>query len=197
MKVFHESHTRSSRIIWLLNEAKIPFEVDRVDLKSGKRSPELLLASPMGKVPAIQDGPVAMSESGAIALYIADKYSTALAPAIDSPLRGRFLYWMFFTPAVIEPVMVEKATGTKPNKYRNGWGSFEQMVETLEAGLADSDWLLGDRFSAADVMVGSSVLFLQQFGMLPESTILSAYAKRCSSRQAYQDAIAMDAAPGD
>lgn len=193
MKVFFEPQTRCSRIIWLLNEAEVPYELEYVDLKSGERSPQLLAASPMGKVPAIQDGPVAMSESAAIALYVADKYAPALAPAIDSPLRGSFLYWMFFTPAVIEPVMVEEATKATPNRYRNGWGSFEQMLQTLEAGLTDRDWLVADTFSAADIMVGSSVLFLRQFGMLPESVTLNAYADRCASRQAFLDAIALDA----
>lgn len=147
----------------------------------------------MGKVPALVDGDVLMAESAAICLYLADRPAAGrLAPAIDASSRGAFLYWMFFTPAVIEPSMAEKAGGWSPQPFHNGWGSYQLMIQTLEHGLQLGPWLLGDSFSAADVMVGSSVVFMRQFKMLPESPILDTYADRCLERPAYQKAMALE-----
>ena len=147
----------------------------------------------MGKVPALIDGEVKMAESAAICLYLADRYSPGvLAPEIDDPQRGRFLYWLMYTPAVIEPAMSEKFNKVEPNRYRSGWGDFDLMVQTLEYALEGQDWIVGDRFTAADVMVGSSVVFLRMFEMLPESDLLGAYADRCLARPAYQRALAFE-----
>jgi glutathione S-transferase len=141
-------------------------------------------------VPALVDGEVRMSESAAICLYIGDRYGPGtLAPAIDDPARGKFLYWLMYTPAVIEPSMSEKFNGVEPNRHRSGWGDFELMIETLERGIADRTWILGDTFTAADVMLGSSVVFMRMFDMLPASEALAAYADRCLARPAYQRAI--------
>ena len=150
-------------------------------------------ASPMGKVPALADGDVMMSESAAIALYVADRYcSGTLAPAIDDPARGKFLYWLMYTPAVIEPAMSEKINGNEPNPGRSGWGDFDLMIETIENELQDRTWLLGDQFTAADVLVGSSVSFMRMFDMLPDSEVLNAYADRCLARPAYKKALERD-----
>ena len=147
----------------------------------------------MGKVPALADGEVKMSESAAICLYLADRYSSGtLAPALDDAQRGQFLYWMFFTPAVIEPAMSEKFAGAESNRFSSGWGDFDSMITTLEEGVGDGPWLLGDQFSAADVMVGSSTVFMRMFDILPESDALGAYADRCLARPAYQRAMELD-----
>lgn len=192
MKLYWSPQTRSTRAIWMLEEAGVDYECERVDIRSPQRedSAEFLDASPMGKVPAIADGDVRMAESAAICLYVADRYSPGtLAPAIDDPARGKFLYWLMYTPAVIEPAMSEKFNGVEPNRQRSGWGDFELMIETLERGIAGRDWILGDRFTAADVMLGSSVVFMRMFDMLPDSASLSAYADRCLARPAYQRAL--------
>ena len=134
-----------------------------------------------------------MSESAAICLYVADRYASGnLAPALDDSSRGRFLYWLMFTPAVIEPAMSEKFNDIEPNPGRSGWGSFDLMVQTLEGGIAGNRWLLDDKFSAADVMVGSSVVFMRLFDMLPDSPTLAQYADRCLQRPAYQRALALE-----
>jgi glutathione S-transferase len=196
MKLFWSSQTRSSRAVWLLEEAGVKYELETVDIRDPNRkdSDEFRAASPMGKVPALIDGDVRMSESAAIAIYIADRYSPGtLAPAIDDPLRGKFLYWVMYTPAVIEPAMAEKFNKIEPNRIRSGWGDFDLMIETLENELQEKNWLLGDQFTAADVLVGSSVGFMRMFNMLPESDVLNDYADRCQARPANQKAQSLDA----
>ena len=192
MKLYWCPQTRSTRALWMLEEAGVAYELERVDIQNPERrnTEEFLEASPMGKVPALVDGEVRMSESAAICLYVGDRYGPGtLAPAIDDPARGKFLYWLMYTPAVIEPSMSEKFNGVEPNRHRSGWGDFELMIETLERGIADRTWILGDTFTAADVMLGSSVVFMRMFDMLPASEVLSAYADRCLARPAYQRAI--------
>ncbi len=195
MKLYWAPQTRSSRAVWMLEEAGVDYEIEVVDIRATDRrdSAEFRAASPMGKVPALVDGDVGMSESAAICLYVADRYSSGdLAPAIDASSRGKFLYWLMFTPAVIEPAMSEKFNNIEPSPGRSGWGSFDLMMQTLEHGIEDRTWLLGDQFSAADVMVGSSVVFMQMFDMLPDSPTLAAYADRCLQRPAYQRALALE-----
>lgn len=195
MKLFWAPQTRAQRVIWMLEEAGIDYEMERVQLGGPDLGDEFLAASPMGKVPAIADGDVAMAESAAICLYVADRYcSGLLAPAIDDPLRGRYLYWTLYTPAVVEPAMSEKFNKVEANRQRSGWGDFELMIETWDNALDDRDWIVGDRFMAADVMLGSSAIFLRMFGMLPESRNLDAYADRCMERPAYERALQKEAA---
>ena len=191
--------TRASRILWLLEEMNEPFEVRLIDIRDSqaRNDPEFKAASPMGKVPAIVDskpaGTVRMADSARIALYLSDRYpGSGLAPAIDDPARGEFLYWMNYTPGVIEPAMMEKFTGMEVSRSTSGWGNFETMIEVLESGIAEGPWLLGDRFSAADVLVGSSVNFMQMFGVLPDSPVLAGYRERCLARPAYARALARD-----
>ena len=195
IKLYWCPQTRASRAVWMLEEVGVEYERELVDIRAegAEPNPDFLAASPMGKVPAIEDGPVRMSESAAIALYLGDRYSSGdLAPQTDSPDRGRFLYWMFYSPAVIEPAMGEKVRGLEPNRLSHGWGDWDTMISTLEKGLDPGPWLMGERFSMADVMVGSSVIFLKMFNMLPESPVLEAYAERCLERPGQQKAMALD-----
>ena len=194
--------TRASRILWLLEELRQPFEVRLIDIRQpeAKKDPDFAAASPMGKVPAIMDrtarGVVRMADSAAIGLYLADRYPAAgLAPAIDDPRRGDYLYWMTYTPGVIEPAMAEKFNNWQVSRATCGWGNFDTMIDVLEQGLAHGPWLLGAQFSAADVLVGSSVYFMKIFGVLPESRVLADYADRCLARPAYAKALARDTEP--
>lgn len=194
MRLFWAPQTRSARALWMLEEAGVDYDLELVDIRAADRSDsdDFLDASPMGKVPALVDGEVRMSESAAICLYVADRYCQGtLAPAIDDPRRGKFLYWLMYTPAVIEPAMSEKFNEIEPAPERSGWGSFDLMIRTLEDGIRDKEWILGEQFSAADVMLGSSAVFLRAFNMLPESELLSDYADRCLARPAYQKVMAM------
>ncbi len=192
--------TRASRILWLLEEMDVPFEIRMIDIRKpeSKNDPDFAASSPMGKVPAIMDmtanGTVHMADSAAIGLYLADRYpASGLAPAVDDPSRGDYLYWMTYTPGVIEPAMAEKMNNWEVGRATSGWGNFDLMVDVLEKGVETGPWLLGERFSAADVLVGSSVYFMKLFGVLPDSRALAAYADRCLARPAYQKALARDA----
>lgn len=196
VKFFWCPNTRASRVLWMLEEAGVVYDRVLIDIRdpSAARDPDFALASPMGKVPALADGDVRMADSAAICLYIADRYpACGLAPTLDEPTRGRYLYWMLYTPGVVEPALSERFRGTAPNRFSNGWGDFDAMVQTLEQGLAHGrPWLLGDEFSAADVMVGSSVVFMEELNVLPDSATLRAYGQRCAARPAYITAVAAD-----
>ncbi|NNM20938.1 MAG: glutathione S-transferase family protein [Gammaproteobacteria bacterium] len=195
MKLFWCPQTRASRAVWLLEEAGVEYERVLIDVrkKDAKNDPAFLAASPMRKVPALEDGAVRVADSAAICLYIADRYpQQALAPPVDSPLRGRYLFWMTYAPGVIEPAMAEKFAGWETARGQRGWGDFELMIETWERELGDAPWLLGEQFSAADIMVGSSAVFMRMFGIMPDSPRLNDYADRCLARPAYQRALALD-----
>ena len=192
MKLFYAPQTRSTRAIWMLEEAGVDYDMELVDIRAEDRqdSDEFRQASPMGKVPALVDGDVAMSESAAVCIYIADRYASGtLAPAFDAPERGQFLYWAMYTPAVIEPAMSEKFNKVKANRGQSGWGDFELMIETWDKALEGRDWILGEQFTAADVMLGSSAVFLRMFEMLPDTANLGAYADRCLARPGYARAM--------
>lgn len=202
MKLYWFPQTRSSRAVWMLEEAGVNYELVRVDITKPERSAEHLAASPMGKVPALEDGEVKMWDSASICLYVADRYASGrLAPKLDDPNRARFVQWLIFSPGMIEPAMFESGLRTVvPEEHQAeafnpgslGWGSFEATIKAWEEGFGDGPWILGDQFSAADVMLGSSAVFLRMFGMLPESEVLEAYADRCLTRPAYRKALAAE-----
>lgn len=196
MKLFWAPQTRSSRAVWMLEEAGVEYELERIDLRDSGREDDVdfRAASPMRKVPALKDHDVQMAESAAICLYVADRYASGtLAPPVDHPDRGRFLYWLMYTPAVIEPTMSEKLNKIEPNRGQNGWGDFKTMISTLSNGLGGNPWILGDQFSAADVMLGSSVHFLQLFNLLGDAPVLLEYVERCRERPAFKIAQGKEA----
>ncbi len=188
MKLFWAPQTRAQRGIWMLEEAGVDYELEVVDIRAEVRddSAEFLRASPMGKVPALVDGEVAMSESAAICLYVADRYAPGrLAPFPDDPQRGEFLYWLMYTPAVIEPAMWTKFNDVEVNRLSSGWGDFDLMIKVFDEHLDGREWILGEHFTAADVMLGSSAVFLRMFDMLPDTANIGAYADRCAARPAF------------
>lgn len=191
MKLYWAPQTRSFRAVWMLEEAGVDYELELIDIRDAGRQDDadFRAASPMRKVPALKDHDVQMAESAAICLYIADRYCGGeLAPRIDDPDRGRFLYWLMYTPAVIEPAMSEKFNKTEPNRSRNGWGDFRSMLSTLSDGLGASPWILGEQFSAADVMLGSTVHLMQLFDILGDAPVLTDYVERCRQRPAFRSA---------
>lgn len=195
MKLHWAPRTRSVRAIWMLEEAGVPYELVLADIRHPETfAAEFLAASPLAKVPALVDGDAAVADSAALALYVADRYSPGvLAPLLDDPDRGRFLFWMGYTGSVIEPAMAEKIAGQQPNRTSHGWGDFPAMIAAFEKALAPGPWLLGQKFTAADVLLGSSAVFMRAFKLLPDSTVLDDYASRCLQRPAYQKALAIDA----
>jgi glutathione S-transferase len=197
MKLYWCPRTRSSRVLWMLGELGQSCELVTIDVRNpeARETPEFRAASPMGKVPALEDGPVRVADSAAICLYLADRYGAGeLAPAMDAAERGRFLYWMFFSPGTMEPAMAERMGGWQTNTQAYGWGDFPRMIQTLESGLGDGPWLFGEHFTAADVMVGSTAAFMRLFKILPDSAPINAYVDRCLERPAYREALARDEA---
>ncbi len=192
--------TRAARVMWMLEELGIEYELKIIDVRDeeAKSATDFLTASPMGKVPAILDGEIGLSDSAAICLYLADKYlDRGLAPSIDDPLRAQYLYWMVYVPGVIEPAMAEKFSNIPVNKVSHGWGDFDTMIAVLEDALEGDNkgpWLLGETFTAVDVMVGATANFLRMFNILPDSKRINDYIDRCLSRPAYQRALANDIA---
>jgi glutathione S-transferase len=198
IKLYWCPQTRASRVLWMLEELGEPFEVILADVRQPDSLPDAFgAASPMGKVPALVDeapnGVVRMADSAPICLYLADRYAAGrLAPGVDDPSRGEFLYWMNYTPGVIEPAMMEKFIGFEVNKGSCGWGNYETMLQVLEQGLEEGPWIMGETFTAADVLLGSSVFFLKQFGLLEEGSAFEPYLARCLERPGYKKALARD-----
>lgn len=195
MKLYWCPKTRSMRALWLLEEAGVPYERVLIDIRSdlAKSDAAFRRASPMGKVPALEDGAVRMWDSGAICTYVADQYpAQGLAPPIGSPLRGAYLQWVMYTNAIIEPAMAEKFAKLPTNSTAYGWGSFELMLSTLRQALEPGPWILGEHFSAADILLCMSCYFMRQFGLLEGEPVLAAYADRGLARPAYQRAMAIE-----
>jgi glutathione S-transferase len=197
MKLYWCPRTRAFRAAWMVEEIGRPYERVAIDVRddAARADPAFRAASPMGKVPALVDGDARLWDSGAICLYLADAYPEAgLGVAIGDPARAAFLQWTLYTNAVVEPAMGEKFGGRPVNTLQNGYGSFDLMIATLVAGLSPGPWILGLRFTAPDVLLGSSVHFMELFKILPDNATLRAYAERCRARPAFQRAAAFEGA---
>jgi glutathione S-transferase len=195
MKLYWCPKTRAIRALWMLEELEVPFELVLIDIRNpaAKDDSQFRAASPMGKVPALEDGATRLWDSGAICAYLADQYPAAgLAPAIGSPDRGKYLQWLLYPNSVIEPAMAEKFSNTPVSASAHGWGSFEQMLVVLRAGLASGPWILGESFSAADVLLGTACHFLRKFKILENDPVVFAYVDRCHERPAFQRALARE-----
>lgn len=196
MKLYWCPKTRAVRILWLLEESGLPYKQAQIDISdpAAKADPALRAISPMGKVPAFEDGETRLWDSGAIAVYLADQYpETQLAPPIGHPQRGAYLQWLMYTNSVIEPAMGERFNNIPSDPSKYGWGSWELMLATFRQGLKPGPWILGGQFSAADVLLGMSAFYLRAFQMLKDDPVLFAYADRCAKRPAFQRAMALDA----
>lgn len=196
--VFHHNPMSRGRIVrWMLEELGVPYRVEVHGYGAGMKSPGYLAINPMGKVPALQHRGVVVTEAAAICAYLADAFPQAgLAPAPDDPLRGTWLRWLFFAAGPVEAAVSARALGQLPPPEKAGfvgYGSFEQTMDVLEQAAASaSPWLLGERFSAADVYVGSQVDFGLAFKSIPSRPAFEAWAARLRERPAYQRARALD-----
>lgn len=196
--VFHTNPQSRGRIVrWMLEELGVDYRTEVQAYGTGMKSPAYLAINPMGKVPAIVHNGTVVTEAAAICAYLADAFPEAgLAPALDDPLRGTYYRWMFFAAGPVEAAVSAKALGLLAPAERAGtvgYGSFEQTVDTLEIAVkAASPWLLGERFSAADVYVGSQVSWGVMFKTLPERPAFVEYAARLQAREAAQRAAALD-----
>jgi glutathione S-transferase len=149
----------------------------------------------MGKVPALQDGEATLAEVAAICAYVAERYPQAkLAPPLGDPLRAKYLYWLFFGPGCVEPAMVQVATKIEMNPVAAGWGDAQRVYDVLDAAVKKGPWLLGENFSAADIVIGSGLNFaVRLFKMVPTRPSFDRYLDACAARPAFQRATALAA----
>ena len=191
MKLYWAPRTRSFSALFLMEETGEPYERVLIDLSTGaQKTPEYLATNPMAKVPALQDGDATLAEAAAICAYVAERYPDAkLAPPLGDPLRAKYLYWLFFAPSCIEPAMVQVATKIEMNPVAAGWGDAQRVFDVLDATLSKGPWILGESFSAADIVIGSGLNFsVRLFKMVPSRPSFDAYVARCMERPAFQRA---------
>jgi glutathione S-transferase len=185
---YHSPNTRSSMVLWLLEEIGQPYDLKLLNTKTGEhRKPAQLAINPMGKVPVIQHMGQTVTESGAIATYLADLYPAAkLAPPIGHALRGPYLRWMFFYPACFEPAIVDKALKREPGQQAmSPYGSFEATMDAVSGALAKGPYMLGDTFSALDMVYGAGLGWTMMFKITPERPEFTNYVARLHERPAW------------
>lgn len=195
--LYHAPRSRSSRIIWLLEELGADYAIQPVDIvrmMDDAGAPDPRNPHPDKQVPAIVHDGVLITESVAIAVYLSDAYPAAgLAPALGDPRRGPYLTWLAWYAAALEPAIMDSFSGDverSPMRRRN----YDAVVRRIEAGLARGPYLLGQRFSTADLIVSSALNWARQ--VFPESAAIDAYAARCRERPAARRAIDLDDASG-
>jgi glutathione S-transferase len=195
MQLYWAPKTRALRALWMLEEAGVPYERIRVDFSAGKPD-DLLAVNPMGKVPALRDCEVCVAESAAICAYVAEATPSAhLAPPVGDPLRGRYLQWLFFASGCIESAFMHKFQNLTVSEVSAGYGSFDKTMTVMGDALAAGPWILGETFSAADVMIGCDLFFgIDIFKIVESTPAFAAYLERCLARAAFQRALAIDAA---
>ncbi len=192
MKLYWAPRTRSFTTLWLMEEAGAPYERVLIDTATGAhKQPDYLKINPMGKVPALADGDATMAESAAICAYVADRTPQAkLAPPIGDPRRAKYLQWLFFASAGIEPAIMQIFTKMDVPSSTAGWGSATQVFDVLDEAVAKGPWLLGADFSAADIVIGSGLNFaIRNFKMVPTRPSFDRYLDLCVARPAFQRAL--------
>ena len=195
--LFHTPNTRSSGTLILLEELNADYELHVLDMKANEqRSPAYLAINPMGKVPAVRHGDAIVTEQVAVYLYLADLYPEAkLAPPIGDPLRGPYLRWMAYYGSCFEPAVVDLSQKRAPAPPAMcPYGDYDTMLKTLTDQLERGDWLLGDRFSALDVLWGTALTWMTKFQLVPALPVVQAYIDRVNARPAVARARAKDAA---
>ena len=188
--LYHSPASRAFTAYWMLEELGVPFEVRTVDIRKGEqKAAAYLKLNPAGKVPTLTDGPVVVSENPAIAIYLADRYGYgSLAPKINEPDRGAYLKWMVYSSAVVDPVASLHEQKIDLPGYNFSFGAFDDMVGVLTGVLKDREFLLGDRFSAADVVLGGTLSRLLYQQVLPQEPVLLDYNGRLTAREAFHRA---------
>jgi glutathione S-transferase len=196
LTLFHAPRSRSTRIIWLLEELAAPFHLQHVTIRYMDGSgdgPDPANPHPDKKVPALLHDEALVTESAAVAIYLADLQSGAgLAPHVGDQDRGAYLTWISWIEGEFGPAIFQRlgAGADAPTP-----AAFEAALRRLNDTLAKGPYLLGDRFSAADVMLGGTLGWARH--VLPTDGPISAYLTRLAERPAFARAMARDAAPVD
>jgi glutathione S-transferase len=187
--VFYTHPMSRGRIIrWMMEEVGQPYDTVVLDFGTTMKGPEYLAVNPMGKVPAVRHGDVVITEAGAICAYLADAFPQAgLAPAPGDPLRAPYYRWMFFAAGPLEQVVTNRAMAFEPPPERRalvGYGTYEDTMNAIEYAVTGRDYLLGDRFSAADVYFGAHIGWGMSFGGIEKRPAFERYVERVSARPA-------------
>ena len=179
--------SRGRTVQWLLDELGAPYDLKVLDLAKGEqKAPQYLAINPMGKVPAIVHRGVVVTEAAAICVYLADAFPQAgLAPKLDDPKRGTYLRWIFFGVGCFEPAVMDKMLGRPPVERTGaiGYGTYETMLAALATALTPGPWILGERFSAVDVFVGSQIHYALMTKAIEATPVFQEYAERIGARQ--------------
>ena len=194
--LFHSPNTRSTGALALLEELHAPYTLELVDMKSGKqREAEYLAVNPMGKVPAIRHGEAIITEQVAIGIYLADLFPEAgITPAIGDALRGPYLRWYVFYAASFEPAMVDKALKREPGSAAmSPYGVLESTMQAVVGQLARGPWMLGERFTALDVLWGTALTWMTEFALVERVPPVQAYIDRWNARPAVRKVADIDA----
>ena len=196
LMLYHASPSRSSVVLWMLEELGEPYDIHLLSLqKEENRKPDYLAINPMGKVPALRHGDTVITELAAICTYLADEFPAAkLNVPIGTPARGTYLKWLFFAPGCLEPAVIDRAAPRKEEARRSmlGYGDFDTVMNVLAKAVEPGPYLMGEQFTAADVVVGSTLRWGMMFSLLPTRPEFIAYVGRLERRPALQRATALD-----
>ncbi len=196
IKLYHAPRTRSIRVLWLLEELGLPYEIEVQEY----RPPPVpfVQKTPFGKFPSLEDGDTVMFESGAIVEYLLERHGKGrLGPRAGEPRRGEFLQWVHFAEATLMPPVIEMLRHTllKPEAERiaavvdDARKRATVTLAVVERALAGSDYLLGAQFSAADIMMAYGLQWAEALGLLAESPNLRGYLQRLAARPALRRAL--------
>ncbi|MBV8239021.1 MAG: glutathione S-transferase family protein [Sphingomonas sp.] len=193
--IFYTNPMSRGRVArWMLEEVGAPYETVVLDYGTTMKGPDYLAINPMGKVPAIVHNGRAVTEGAAIVAYLAEAFPEAgLAPTAAE--RANYYRWMFFAAGPLEAVTADKALGVAPTADQQrmvGYGSLDHVVDALEGAVKANPYIAGDRFTAADVFVGSHIAWGMQFGTLPQRDAFDAYVARIMGREAAARAREID-----
>ncbi len=196
LTLYHASPSRSSIVLWMLEEVGQPYDIKLISLSAGDNlKPDYLAINPMGKVPALKHGDTAITEVAAICTYLADEFPQAkLNIPVGTPKRGEYFKWLFFGPSVIEPAMTDRAFPRKenPRAAALGWRDFGTVLDIVGRAVGRGPYLMGEQFTAADVVIGSGLRYGMMFKLIPARTEFTDYIARFAQRPAAKRAEAKD-----
>ncbi len=195
--VFYTNPMSRGRIVrWMLEEVGAPYRTEILEYGTTMKASAYLAVNPMGKVPAIRHGETVVTEGAAICAYLADAFPEAgLAPPPGDHARGTYFRWLFFAAGPIEAAVTNKSMGFElpPGKgMMAGYGSFAAVMDAMETAVSKTDYVAGDRFSAADVYFGSQVGWGMQFNSIEKRPVFERYWERISTRPAAVRALEID-----
>jgi glutathione S-transferase len=193
--LFHHPKTRSTRFIFLLEEIAAPYQISLVTTRKSDGSGAVDPANPhpLGKVPAISDDGVVVFESPAITLYLTDRFpQNRIGPLVDEPERGAYLSWLAYYTGVLEPAFMSRFMNVEVPRGTAGWVAVDEAMAAVTRVLSAGPYMLGERFSGADVLYGTTFAMFGQSPIMPKSAIIDDYVQRVVSRPAFARAQARD-----